>query len=144
VILERDNTRPAQSSSSNGGGQSGGVKGPLATAEHYDPSTESWTPTGSMDGVRAVHTATMLPDGTVLVTGGISGNHIYSLGLLASAELYDPTTQSWTRSPSMAEVRGGTPPRSCYMGTVLVAGGSGAGLSGALAPAELFDPDSQN
>jgi hypothetical protein len=55
----------------------------MSSAEIYDPSTGTWTPTGSLNTAREVHTATLLPDGTVLVAGGYGYG-----GYLASAEIY--------------------------------------------------------
>ena len=55
----------------------------LASAELYDPSSGTWSPTGGMLKARSGHTATLLADGTVLVTGG-GGS------ALVTAELYDP------------------------------------------------------
>src|SRR5690242_3552049 len=42
----------------------------LNTAEIYDPTTETFVPTGSMSNARSGHTATRLPDGRVLIAGG--------------------------------------------------------------------------
>ena len=57
-----------------------------ASAELYNPANGTWTPTGSLNTARTNHTATLLPNGRVLVAGGLGS------GALASAELYDPAT----------------------------------------------------
>jgi hypothetical protein len=111
----------------------------LASAELYDPGSGSWTPTGSMIEVRNGHTATLLPDGRVLVAGGYSVGGVG--GPVASAELYDPSTGSWTPTGSMMRARAGHTATLLPDGRVLVAGGSG-GDSGTVASAELYDPGS--
>ena len=59
--------------------------GALTSAELYDPASGSWTATGSLNTARYFHTATLLPNGKVLVAGGYDNS-----GVLTSAELYDP------------------------------------------------------
>ena len=62
--------------------------GALSSAELYDPASGTWTATGSLVTARDNHTATLLPNGKVLVAGGINGPSLH----LSSAELYDPAT----------------------------------------------------
>jgi N-acetylneuraminic acid mutarotase len=111
-----------------------------ASAELYDPTTGSWTATGSMATPRAFHTATLLPDGRVLVAGGLNNSNNADAAL-ASAELYDATTGSWTATGSMGTPRAwlsGYTATLLLDGRVLVAGGGEAGTS-AWASAELYD-----
>src|SRR5438552_6698243 len=60
----------------------------------------SWVPTGSLGTARTRHTATLLPDGKVLVAGGNHGHAASS-----SAELYDPATGTWTATGSLGTTR---------------------------------------
>ena len=110
----------------------------LGSAELYDPRTGQWSATGAMLGPRLSHTATLLPDGKVLVVGG-SSNSDGDGGPLSSAELYDPNTGTWTVTASMLEVRsGGHTATLLSNGKVLVAGGNS--IFDPIAAAELFDP----
>ena len=80
----------------------------------------TWSSTGSMATARQYHSATLLSDGKVLVAGGGS-----SSGILASAELYDPTSSSWSSTGSMATARQYHSATLLLDGKVLVAGGVG-------------------
>jgi hypothetical protein len=68
----------------------GGYSPSLDSGELYDPSTGTFSATGSMAGVRYFHTATPLDNDKVLVAGGAVG----CCGVVASAELYVPPTPS--------------------------------------------------
>jgi N-acetylneuraminic acid mutarotase len=111
----------------------------LGSSELYDPATGSWNATGSMTQGRGGHSATVLLDGRVLVVGGFA--NAVNASSLASAELYDPRTGSWTPTGSLTQARIGHTATLLADGRVLVAGGDGDGDWGLLASAELYDPD---
>ncbi len=118
----------------------GGVAGAepeTASAELYNPATGTFTPTGNMTTGRQEHTATLLNNGMVLVAGG-QGQVPEGEVPLASAELYDPTTGTFTPTGSMGSPREGHTATLLNNGMVLMAGG--AEFSSALATAELYDP----
>lgn len=100
----------------------------LSFPEIYDPNAGTWTPAGSMLTNRTLHTATLLPNGTVLVAGGTD-----SIGLdggLASAELYDPGTNTWSSAGNMNASRAGAAAALLPGGEVLMVGGTGIGDDG--------------
>jgi N-acetylneuraminic acid mutarotase len=115
----------------------GGAGAGSTSAELYNPATGTWAATGSMTTVRsyAVFTATLLQNGEVLFTGGENA----SLGAMASAELYNPVTGTFSPTGSMTTARQGATATLLPNGEVLVAGGfdsTGAYLSSA----ELYNP----
>src|SRR6185369_4934368 len=77
-----------------------------------------WRATGSLNTARAHHTATLLPNGMVLVAAG-QGNR----GALARAELYDPASGTWTATGRLNTARYWHTTTLLPNGTVLVAGG---------------------
>ena len=81
------------------------------------------------------HTATLLPTGKVLVAGGYNNE-----GDVASAELYDPATGTWTETGSLTTARDSHTATLLPNGKVLVA--AGFGNSGWLSSAEVYDPAS--
>jgi N-acetylneuraminic acid mutarotase len=118
----------------------GNSNGTLASAELYNPATNSWTLTGSMHTARYQHTATLLQNGDVLVAGGY--NETASDPFLASAELYHPTTGTWTSAGSMHVARIFHTMTSLPNGQALVAGGYDTTPTAIdiFASAELYDP----
>jgi WD40 repeat protein len=101
------------------------------------PAAPSWTATGAMMEARPGHTATLLLNGKVLVAGGYDPSFGDTVAMVATAELYDPATGSWTATGPMLEGRYAHTATLLADGRVLVAGGFNAGL---LASAELYDP----
>jgi hypothetical protein len=107
----------------------------LNTAELYDPATGTFSPTASnMNSAHAYYTATLLGDGTVLIAGGMDG-----LGLpTASAELYNPTTKTFTALVGLNTSRDQHTATLLNNGTVLIVGGFEAYV-GPLTSAEIYD-----
>ena len=91
-----------------------------AKASTLAPGT--WTQTGNLNFGRYGHTATLLPNGKVLVAGGAN-----------SSELYDPSTGTWTQTGNLNFTRSGHTATLLPNGKVLVAGGAGV-------QSELYDP----
>jgi hypothetical protein len=100
--------------------------GETATAELFNPSTGTFTATGSMTASRTAHTATLMPDGRVLIAGGVQDvGPILPIPQgpgVASAELYDPASGTFTATGSMSEGRSGHTATLLADGTVLVTG----------------------
>jgi len=109
----------------------------LAGAELYDPATGTFVPTGSMATPRYSHTATRLADGRVLISGGFSFKMGGAATTLDSAEIYDPSTGTFTPTGSMSAKRQQHMAALLPDGRVLVAGGFD---TASLISAEVFDP----
>src|SRR5262249_18029032 len=84
-------------------------------------ASDTWHATGSMHVARVDHSATSLPTGQVLVAGGEGPGLLGDP--LASAELYDPGTGTWTMTGSMHVARAFHSATLLPTGQVLVAGG---------------------
>ena len=120
----------------------GGDDPPLASAEVIDLNQQnpSWQPVGSMSVARRQQNATLLPDGTVLVTGGSSGAGFNNSGApVYAAELWNPSTGTFTTLSSAAIYRGY---HSIAMllpdGRVLSSGGDGEPNAEVFSPPYLF------
>jgi hypothetical protein len=97
----------------------GGFIGSIASAELYLPEIGTWSPTEAMVSIHGRFASqTPLPNGTVLVAGGVGTSN-----WLASAELYDPISGTWTATASLKGARYGHTATLLPGGTVLVAGG---------------------
>ncbi|HEX4666403.1 MAG TPA: kelch repeat-containing protein [Chthoniobacterales bacterium] len=104
---------------------------PTDTCEIYDPASNSWTPTGSLSVARESHSAVLLADGRVLVTGG------QTLGdSPQTVEIYDPATGRWTLQDPIPVLPGGN--------LVLLADGrvlAPGGVGKQAAKCEVYNPE---
>jgi uncharacterized protein YjdB len=100
------------------------------------------TSTGSLNTSRYDQAATLLPDGTLLIAGGISCQQSASCSYLATAESYSPDSGAFTYTGSLAQARS-APAVLLPNGNVLIAGGYYCGSSGncqSLSSAEMYHP----
>jgi Galactose oxidase, central domain len=102
-------------------------QGSPGTAELFDPGTDTFTATGTMNEFRKSPSATLLPDGTVLIAGGRAGTSGIDQVSFNSAELYDPTAGTFAVVASvMSASRVYHTANLLNDGTVLIAGGEQA------------------
>jgi N-acetylneuraminic acid mutarotase len=109
----------------------------LATAEAYDPIANTWTSAGSVTNARMFAGVARLPDGRVVVSGGV--------GLVASVstampdtDVFNPSTLLWTSAGAMAEGRSRPHMASLGNGDVVTIGGEDSVIA-SLASSEIFD-----
>ena len=124
-----------------------GITSVLATSELFDPASKSFAQSATMATSRFGHSAVRLLDGRVLVMGGTSDCNTVFCFQTATAELFDPATESFTSTGSMLSARTGFSATLLQDGRILVAGGFSRFCRGSLSScylssAELFDPAS--
>lgn len=105
----------------------------VSTIPAFAQNSGTWTATGTLNLPRIGHTATLLPNGQVLVAGGedSQSNHI------AGAELYNPASGKWTVTGSLGTPRIDHTATLLANGEVLIAGGVSSTYT---ASAELYNP----
>jgi hypothetical protein len=111
----------------------------------FIPTTGKWTNTGAMTSERIGHTATLLSNGEVLVTGGQTVTRIPNGALFkeaATAEIYDPATGQWRLTGAMNQPRASHAATLLPNGKVLATGG-GTNSVIRLSSAELYDPKTE-
>ena len=129
------------------GGIIGFTPGPLmmvAASQLFDAGSGAWTQTMPLAGARSGHTATLLPNGNVLVAGGYQNlpPSYEEFTILNSAEQFDPNTGAWTSISALETPRSGHTATLLPDGSVLVAGGVTTGVNSEpiLDSAELLGP----
>jgi N-acetylneuraminic acid mutarotase len=108
-------------------------------AEVYDPETDQFETTGSLAAARSFHTATLLPDGRVLIAGGLFGDDANPSP--AEAEIYDPSSGKFSAASALQVPRGNHSAVLLTDGRVLLVGGNDAGHPFVgLQTTEVYDP----
>lgn len=93
---------------------------------------------------RCLHSATLLPNGEVLVSGGVNGIYTTNMATVTSSEIYNPSTSTWTATGNLNTSRASAATLLLESGEVLTAGGHNNSGNSApntyLTSAELYDP----
>jgi len=128
------------------GCDAGSFEAALSSAELYNPATGTWARTGSMKSGREYFTATLLKNGQVLAAGGFNNCDDDFCSDVATADLYNPATGTWTQTGSMQGAREQHSATLLPDGDVLVAGGLNEGgfccSQFEYSSAELYNPAS--
>lgn len=113
----------------------------LSSAEIYNPTTGIFSPVGNMTQPRVYQTATLLRNGNILVAGGAPGANAFNTGGVATAEIYNPSTKTFSATGSLTNARYSQTATLLGNNRVLIAGGLSTSItaSGVLASAELYN-----
>jgi hypothetical protein len=116
---------------------------PAPAAELYDPVTGNFSLTGAPVVLRFGHTATLLPDGTVLVAGGFTFGSTSNSGVpvpVTDSEIYNPATGAFSKGPTMRTARSQHTATPMPDGSVLFLGGreTEVGLNALNGSAEIY------
>ena len=116
-----------------GGHDGDNLSGWLDCCEFYNPTDRKFhLSKAKMSVGRFAHTASLLPDGRVLICGGGNLSHIFQ-----TTEIYDPLTDSFSAGPSMILNRFGHTATTLLDGRILITGGLHCTSS---TLTELYDP----
>ena len=122
-----------------GGSTTGQTQGATETSELYDPSSQTFTPSGSMYSKRWLHSATLLGNGLVFVAGGEN----YYDTEKKETELYYPATGTFSPGPDLPIARASHTATVLQDGRILIAGGvTGAVGQGnyPITELDIYDP----
>ncbi|MCU0862776.1 MAG: hypothetical protein MUC36_03200 [Planctomycetes bacterium] len=124
----------------------------LNTTEIYNPTTNTWTAGPNIGGRRLVPSLTRLSTGRLLIAGGIEVSLLFGIPIALTstnkAQLYNPTTNSWSNAPNMPNGRAYHQDNVVTLadGRVLLSGGVlvpdllNAANAASIAGADLYDP----
>lgn len=125
------------------GGTTGSPSSPVpaTVAQVYDPTKGTWAATGNLPTPVYDATSTLLADGDVLVAGGLTAGSSPHAATSA-AQVFDPSTNNWSTTGSMATASFGAAAERLANGDVLVAGGDTGTSEAATSTSAtaLFDP----
>ena len=112
---------------------------PRQTCELYEPTTDTWSYTGSLQTQRNFGAVVRLASGNVIIIGGATGTNIAGMTVVKSGEIYDLHSGSWHPSASMMLPRNGHTMTRLMDGSVLVTGGYMSTNGLGIPLAELYD-----
>ncbi len=112
-----------------------------ATADLYNPATNAFSQTGSMQVGRASFSFAPLADGRVLVAGGLVAPIVGPKTITSDAEVYDPGINAWQPAGSLPVAVGAAATVALPTGQVLVMGGApDANSNATVREAEVYTP----